>query len=176
MTVSPVSLNITTPTEPIAPSRGFYQLEEEALFVQVGPFTSQRRFYSYLESPGLCLDFDRQGRLIFIEVSVSRRKWSVVNSLKTPRIIEPADIRWLDFRDTFLPPALETNSSKTLLKLSFGASDDPLNYYLAKSVIAQTDRRDRLLSLWVTDITDDIAGRAISFFRKDLRANQSYYA
>ncbi len=175
MIVEPVSLNISTPTEPIMPGRGFYQLEEDSLFVQVGSFTNRRRFYSYLESDSILLDFDQHGHLIFVEVGVPRKRWDVKPSLMPPQIVEPADIRWLNFRNSLNKPILLANESKTALKLSFRDTDNPLNFYLAQSVIVQTDPEYRLSALWIIDIADDLAGREISKFRKDLRAKQSYF-
>ncbi len=175
MTVEPISLNVSTPTEPIMPGRGFYQLEEDSLFVQVGSFTNRRRFFSYLEASSVMFDFDRQGRLIFVEVDVPRRHWDAQPSLMPPQVIEPADIRWLNFRSSLKKPTLLTNERKTTLKMCFRATENPLNFYLAQSVIAQTDPEYRLSALWITDITDDLAGREISMFRKDLRVKQSYF-
>lgn len=175
MTADSISLNISTPSEPIAPGRGFYQLEEEALFVQVGQFASRRRFFSYLDSDGIRLDFDRLGRLIFIEVDISRRLWLVDPLLKTPEIVEPADIRWLHFRNSVPIPRLFTNERKTLVKLAFLQVNDPLNYYAAQSIIVQASRDCRLAALWITDIIDDIAGQEIGAFRKGIRAYESYY-
>ena len=175
MTGDSISLSISTPSEPIAPGRGFYQLEEEALFVQVGQFVSRRRFFSYLDSERIRLDFDRLGRLIFIEIDISRRLWQVSPALTPPEIVEPADIRWLHFRESVPIPRLLTNERKTVLKLAFRQVDQPLNYYAAQSVIAQVDHNSRLAALWITDITDDIAGQEIGAFRKGIRAYESYY-
>ncbi len=176
MTVESINLNVSTPTEPIAPGRGFYQLEEEALFVQIGPFSNRRRFYSYLETPGIMLDFDRYGRLIFVEVDIPRRRWSVNKELTPPYVVEAADVRWLNFRNSLPAPAVETNPDRTVLKISFRSAGSPLNYYVAQSVIAQTCPDHRLAALWITDISDDLAGRQISSFRKELLVKQSYFS
>lgn len=176
MTIGSISLNISTPTEPLAPGRGFYQLEEESLFVQVGRFASRRKFFSYLDTEGIHLDFDRQGRLIFAEIGTSRRHWPVEPSLTAPGVIEVADVRWLNFRDSVPAPRLSANERKTVLKVAFRESADSLYYYLAQSVIAQTDPDHQLTAIWITDIVDDIAGQEIGSFRKDTRAKQSYYA
>ena len=176
MTVSSISLNISTPSEPIMSGRGFYQLEEEALFVQIGLFTNNRRFYSYLEAAGLTLDFDRQGRLIFVEVDIPRNQWVIQPELVVPRVVEPADIRWLNFRDTIRQPSFQTNDRRDLLKLSFGQSAQLLSFYAADSIVVQTDLFHTLMALWVSDIRDDLAGRKIRTFRKHSRAKQSYYS
>ncbi|UCE25341.1 MAG: hypothetical protein JSU74_04670 [Candidatus Zixiibacteriota bacterium] len=176
MTVESIKLNVSTPIEPIAPGRGFYRVEEESLFVQIGPFCNRRRFFSYLEAPGILLDFDRHGRLIFLEVDIPRRRWREMKDPRPPSVVEAADVRWLNFRNSLPQPALETNPDRTLLKLVFGSVDRPLNYYIAKSVISQTSPDHRLAALWITDIADDLAGRQISSFRKELLVKRSYFA
>lgn len=176
MTVDKISLNISTPAEPIAPGRGFYQLEEESLFVQIGPFAAPRRFFSFLDSDGVRMDFDRHGRLIFVELAMPRRRWSVQPRLSPPQIVEAADIRWLNFRDLVARPRVFANDRKTIVKMAFSEVERPLNYYVAESVILQTDQDFGLAALWVTDITDDIAGQEISAFRKIIRGRQATYA
>ncbi len=176
MTVQSIRVNVSTPTEPTPPGRGFYQLEEDTLFVQVGPFQDRRKFFSYIESDHLSLELDRTGRLIFIEVSVPRRRWQIADDLVAPKVVEPADIRWLDFRENITSPRLLTNEQRSLLKLEFSALTDPLSYYLADSVTAQVDIEGQLGAVWVTEITDDLGGQEIGAFRKKLRLNNSYYA
>ena len=109
MTVERIRLRIATPIEPVMPGLGFYQLEEDALYVQVGLFSSRRRFYSFLESRNVLFDFDRLGRLIFMEVRVPRRRWQIDATLQAPAVAQPADIRWLNFRDTIIEPRLTAN-------------------------------------------------------------------
>ena len=65
-----INLKIETPAGPIPSGRGFYQLDEEILFVQIGLFLNSRKFFSYLETDNLLLDIDRNGRLIFIELDL----------------------------------------------------------------------------------------------------------
>ena len=88
MAAQAIKLRISTPTEPIPPGRGFYQLEEDSLYVQIGLFSRDRRFFSYLESKNTRLDFDREGRLIFIEVDLPRRQWPVDLQLTRPVVAE----------------------------------------------------------------------------------------
>jgi hypothetical protein len=169
MAVRAPKVRISTPTEPILPGRGFYQLEEDALYVQIGPFLGNRRFFSYLESEKVNLHFDREGRLIFIEVDEARRRWPVSEEAKPPRVVEPADIRWLDFRSGMDQPQLLTNKRRTILKLEFGTCPQPKNFYLAEDVIAQFNDDNELCAIWISDIVDDLAGQEIAAFRKKLR-------
>jgi hypothetical protein len=169
MPLDRLKLRISTLTEPILAGQGFYQLEEDALYVQIGPFTKERRFFSYLESEHVRFDLDRQGRLIFIEVNVPRRLWRTESSIKPPTVVEPADIRWLDFRDRIKDPLLVCNPKRSHLFLRFAKIEKPRNYYLAETVIAEVNDNDELAGIWITDIIDDLAGQQIGAFRKRLR-------
>ncbi len=169
MTIAAAQIRITTPTEPIVPGRGFYQLEEDVLYVQIGLFGSSRRFYSWLESPTVRLELDREGRLIFIEVDKPRRQWPVVDELESPNRAEIADIRWLDFRRQISEPDLHTNCQRTTLRIGF--SDRPASdaYYLAQEVILEVDEHQRPTAIWVARIDDDLAGQEIGAWRKRCR-------
>ena len=169
MAINTAKLRISTPTEPIPPGRGFYQLEEESLYVQVGIFTRNRRFFSYLQSDEVSLDFDREGRLIFIEVAVPRRSWQVTPRLQKPSRAEIADIRWLDFRESIATPSLQTPADRSALRLRFSNRTPTQNYFLAESVILQVCENNLLGAIWVDDIVDDMAGREIASFRKNCR-------
>ncbi len=172
MTIQSARLRISTPTEPLMPGRGFYQLEEDALYVQIGPFAPQQRFFSYLESSSVSLEFDRNARLIFIEVTRPRRNWAVSDKLVFPSEVEPADLRWLDFRETMPEPQLTSNAIKTLLHLRFGERPPARGFRVADCVIVQADSDDCLSDIWVDRIEDDLAGQEIAAFRKHHRIPQ----
>ena len=175
MTLSNLRLRISTPAEPIVPGRGFYQLEEDALYVQIGLFTGNRPFFSYLESEHTRFDIDRNGRLIFIEIALPRRQWPVDPDLKPPEIIEPADIRFLNFRDQFPTPRLATNKRRTRLALLFDDVSPVRNYYLAEHVIARVDQSDHLAAVWIDDIIDDLAGQEIGAARRKSRHDEPFF-
>lgn len=174
MTIDSIKLSISTPTEPILPGRGFYQLDEEVLFVQVGLFSKHKKFFSYLESENIHFDFDRTGHLIFMEINVPKRSWQIVHKLDVPEVVEPADIRWLDFRGYINEPEIITNRDKTLLLLKFKENNFPLHFSLASSIVAQTNKNKELSAIIITDIYDDMAGKEISSFRKNSRLQKSY--
>ncbi len=174
MALKALKLRISAPSEPILPGRGFYQLEEDSLYVQIGPFSKARRFFSYLESENSRFDLDREGRLIFIEVAVARRHWKIDTDMKLPTVVEPADIRWLDFREKVKNPALLTTAERTCIQLRFSNETPLRNYYLAETVIAQVNSDDMLAALWATDIVDDLAGQQIKAFRKKLRGEPAF--
>jgi len=169
MTARVPKLQISTPIEPTRPGRGFYQLEEEALYVQVGPFTGRRRFFSYLESEHVRFDIDRKGRLIFVEIDLPRRRWRVDTNVTKPRVVQPADIRWLDFRKNIGNPGVLTNRTRTELMLVFSDAPYTHNFHLADSVIAMVAGENQLAAIWVGDITDDLAGLGLASFRRDMR-------
>ena len=170
-----IQLKISTPSEPIRPGRGFYQLEEDALFVQVSLFTERKHFFNYLENEKLQFDLDREGNLIFIEVDYPRRHWEIDEKLKAPARAEAAEIKWLHFREELPDAKFLTNQNKSILKLEFSKSKSPLFYYLADSVIAETDKNNHLTAIWVTEITDDFAGKEIAEFRQEHRIAKSYF-
>ena len=175
MSLEKIKLQISTPTEPIPAGRGFYQLEDDCLFVQIGQFISKRSFFSYLEADKIHFDIDKTGKLIFFELEIPRRQWEKVKSLKNPKIIEPADIRWLDFRQQIVSPVLYTDKLQSKLKIQFQENGSSYNYYLGKSIIAEVNKHNELTAIWITDIIDDFAGREIRSFRRNNRLSKSYF-
>jgi len=147
-------------------------LEEDALYVPVGEHTTNRRFFSYLESRKIRFDIDRSGSLMLIEIDFARRRWTVEDSLRSPSIAEPADIRWLDFRQKIPDPELFTDPQRSLLLIRFEANPAWQWYALAEHVLAQTDTEGNLTALMVTEIEDDLAGRQIAAFRKLISRDQ----
>lgn len=169
MTVSQLKLIISTPTGPIAPGRGFYQLEEDALYVQVGPFSQSHKFFSYLESDNVSLSFDKTGHMTFIEANLPRRRWKVTNELNIPISPALADIRWFDFRDSMVEPEILTNPEQTAICISFSDNKTERSCYLGERVIIGLDRNETAVSIWIDEIIDDLAGQEISAFRKASR-------
>jgi hypothetical protein len=163
-----IALKIETPTDQLRPGRGFYQLEEDALYVPIGPGHDYRRYFSYLESETVRFDIDRSGRLMLFEVDFPRRRWRVEENLPVPTIAEAADVRWLDFRSRIEAPELITNRRRTRLQLRFSPHGSWRWYALAESVFVQVDQEHRMVSIMVTEIEDDLAGRRIAAFRKSL--------
>lgn len=163
-----IALRVETPTGAAPPGRGFYQLEEDSLYVQVGPGGPERKYFSYLESEHLRLDLDRDGRLIFVEVRLPRRQWQVDQNLTPPGIGEPGDIRWLEFRQRINDPLFLTDESHSILKIEFQPSDSWRWYLPGENVVVQISPDSTLASIWVTEIVDDLAGKQIGAFRKKL--------
>lgn len=164
-TIESIALKIDAPTGEITPGRGFYQLEEDALYVQVGAYSKRQRFFNYLESDWVRFDIDKEGRLIFIEVSLPRRRWELSTQISPPTIAEPADIRWLDFRARMTEPRLLTNKKQTHLLIDFMSHHTWRWFTLAERVFVQVDDENRLAAVMVADIEDDLAGTQIAAFR-----------
>ena len=165
-----LKLRISPPTGSILPGRGFYQLEEDSLYVQVAPFSNSYRFFSYLESENVRFDLDREGRLLFVEVSCPRRHWRVVEDMNFPLHPHEADIRWLSFRSQMADPELITNLSRTSLVVRFAPASKSKIYRLAESVLLEVSNDSTLASVWITDIVDDLAGQQIAAYRRRFRS------
>ena len=164
-----LKLRISPPTGDLLPGRGFYQLEEDSLYVQIAPFSNSYRFFSYLESEHVRFDLDREGRLLFIEVNCPRRHWRVVEDMSCPSHPHEADIRWLNFRCQMTNPELFTNQSRTALILRFAPAAETRTYRLAESVLLETCSDSTLAAVWITDIVDDLAGQCIAAYRRRFR-------
>ena len=166
--IKTIGLRIEAPTGAPLPGRGFYQLEDETLYVPVGSFDRDRPFFNFLETVDeqIRFDIDRDGRLMLIEVDLPRRRWPVDPNLTEPGIAEPADIRWLDFRTRIATPDLLTNERRDLLLLRFAESTPWRWYQLTDAVFLQVDAASNLAAVMVTLIEDDIAGQNLAAFRK----------
>ncbi len=168
-----VKLRVSTPIERAPLGRGFYQREEELLYVHIGHSPDHVRFFSQLESPSVRLDVDREGRLIFVEVAVPRQRWQVDPEFSAPKAMTSADIRWLDFRTEIRPPEIHTDTSRSQLCLSFSGEELTRSFFLADSIIVQVTNENTLGRLWITDIADDSAGRGLATFRRSLRVAET---
>lgn len=154
-----------TPTDRLPRGRGFYQLEEETLFLPVEYTDGDRRYFSCLESSLVTIHLDRTGRLIFIELNLPRRRWRIRPDLIAPEAARPADIRFCDIRSTFVDPTVLCDHHGRHLMIRFNRGPAIHNFRMADNLIAQVDRRNLLTALWVSDIIDDFAGRELASWR-----------
>jgi len=168
MALQTPTLKINTPVESIPVGRGFYQLEEDELYVPVEYPGNKARFFSYLDSETVSIQLDREGRLIFVQVSLPRRRWKARSGFVAPEAAEPADIRFLDFRDSFKKPAIFCDKKRQNVMIQFLKEPATHNYRIAGNVIVQISEENRLVALWVFDLTDDIAGQEIAAWRKSI--------
>jgi hypothetical protein len=168
-----IKLRISAPTDLFLQGRGFYQLEEDSLYVHLEPASPKSHFFSYLEAPNFRLDLDHAGRLLFLELNAGRHTWTVTDDLDIPTSSGYADIRWLDFRRQITSPTLATNKDRTSLAITFDPAPIDRSFRLSPSVIIQTTQEDCLRSIIVTEIVDDLAGQEIAAFRKELRGEDA---
>ena len=159
-------IRLYPPTGDLPPGRGFYQLEDDRLYIHVGPTGRHRHFFSYLEAVNVRLDFDRQAYLMFIEVAVPRRQWPVDEHLLPPTAADRAEVTWLDFRTAMASPGLVTDTRRSTLAIRFRQMAGMRAIALAEQVLLELDERDAAVALWVTDIEDDFAGREIAVYRR----------
>lgn len=164
-----IRLRIAAPTDLFLQGRGFYQVEEDSLYVQLQPAETNSRVFSYLESDHLRIDLDQAGRILFIELNVGRHTWAVDENLSLPSSLGYADIRCLEFRKRIELPALASNAERTTLSIIFDPAPVDRSYRIADSVILQTSAGNLFNRIIVTDIVDDLAGREIGAFRQAIR-------
>ncbi len=161
-------LQVYAPTNGIMPGWGFYQLEDDTLYVPIGA-PKGRHFFSYIESEYVRLDLDKMGRLLLFEVDFPRRRWTTIDDMKIPTGGVSADLRWLDFRETIKTPEILTDDLRQTLQLRFSRHTPSQTYNLADEIILQADEDDRVVSIFVSLIYDDLAGQGIKHFRQQIR-------
>jgi hypothetical protein len=166
--VSSLKLKISTPVQPTPKGLGFYQIEDGSLYVPIGGTFASRRFFSYIDSPISRFDLDKEGRLMFMELSVPKTQWKIIDKFMPPEVVEPADIHWLDFRKSIVEPELLTNKENSRLLVKLSDETPQFNYYLADSIILQVSRSTHACGIFVNEIIDDAGGRKIAAFRREL--------
>lgn len=176
MTVRRLKVTIRTPDADIPRARGFYQLEEDTLYFPLETGHGHARLFSFLDSDFVSLQVDREGRLIFVEISLPRRRWQVEPSLVLPEYATPADVRFLDFRERFDEPAILCDNKYQTVHVKFSDLPARTTCLLAENLLAQTDNENNLTGLWLSGIVDDRAGQHISSWRKMLRTDSSLLA
>jgi len=169
MAIKSPGLRISAPADGIPYGRGFYQLEEDALYLPVEYPDGRHRFHSYIDSESVSLHIDRDGRLIFVEVMLPRRQWKAKKDFVPPEDIAEADIRFSDFRQELKSPHVFCNPAKNRLFISFSRQPSVNSLYLATNLIAQVTADNHLAGLWAFDIIDDMAGRRIASWRRSIR-------
>jgi hypothetical protein len=166
--VSSLKLKISAPTKPIPKGMGFYQLEDDVLYVPIGGNFKTGRFFSYIDSPGARFDLDNQGRLIFFEVSVPRRLWKKVDTFNESDIALTADIRWINFRNLMDEPEVFNNQNSTKIYLRLSNEPSVSSYFLADKVILKVSENGNAVGILVNEIEDDMAGHKFAWFKRNL--------
>lgn len=171
-TPTTVNLRISPTSGELVPTGGFYQLEEDVLHVQVGRFESGKRFFSALENDSARLECDQKGRLIFIEVTIPRRRWREDKDFAPPAPQEPADIRFLDFRTTL--PELQIYCDKSRKQVCLRFLDKSLrSIRMGENLTIDIGKDHTLAAIWISDIVNDMAGREIAAFRHKITGHIS---
>jgi hypothetical protein len=161
---------IKTPAPQQSVSRGFYQVEEDCLYIPIYP---GGKFYSFLDSPQAVFDIDNKGRLLFLKVLIPRRNWVIHKSLKAPTAAGSADIRFLGFRNSLPNIILETSRQKSWLRLVFERCDKMSAYAAAENLIFEITPNKELAAVWITNIEDDRGARGMAAWRKKLKEEHS---
>ena len=159
-------LLIKTPAEETLFSQGFYQVEEDSLYVPLYP---SGRFFSYLDSPQVSLQTDNSGRLIFIQIHLPRSQWKVRDHLEFPAAPVSADIRLVEFRGNLPPAVIERSPDGTTVRVGFGDPAKALSYQIAESLVCDVTTDARLAAIWIGLIQDDRAAEKMAAWRKELR-------
>ena len=158
-----IKVVIKTPDGYGAVSRGFYQVEEDSLYVPLHP---AGKFFSYLDSPQATFDIDNAGRLLFLHIHTPREAWDIFDQTKPPVISNPADIRFMDFRNTLPAFRPETAADKSWLRLRFEDSRQTVSYQAAENLIFEITTEATLASIWIMAIDDDRAAQGMARWRK----------
>ena len=171
MALDKIRVQIFNPSASLRCGHGFYQVEEDSLFVQLGQFSQSNRFFSYLESKDILLHINKYGQLIFVELNMPKRQWKTDPGFSLPITFTETDLLFVDFRKKIKAPSITSNKNKTLIKLHFETDNKIDNssdssYLLSENVIAQVSKEQTLSSIFITGITDDFAGRELKKFRK----------
>jgi hypothetical protein len=158
-----IRVTVKTPADLPYISRGFYQVEENALYVPILP---AGRFFSFLDSPQLHIDADNAGRPLFIQIIEPRKSWQVRADLVAPKDSPPADIRFLSFRDQIPAARIETSSDNTIVRITFIESGERQSYAVAENLIFDITPDKTLAAIWILNIEEDRAAKAMAQWRK----------
>jgi len=162
-------ISIETPAAVSRFSRGFYQVEEDALYV---PFHPAGTFFSYLDSDQLSLQTDNQGQLVFLQLMLPRAGWIVDPTIAWPDVTMTADIRLLDFREQLPDVRVKVSPDKSLVRIAFASEADTVAYHLTETLICDVTPDARLAAMWIGDIEDDRAAVKMAAWRKTMKEGQ----
>lgn len=181
-----IKVRIKTPAETKLFGRGFYQVEEDCLYVPLYPSGT---FYSYVDADykekssktnknaikriRFSFDINRRGRLLFIKVTTPRRFWTNEKELEAPSPIEWADVRFLTFRAQVQTAGIYYSSKQSLVQLKLEDKAVAHTYNIAENIIIGISEDDYLVSVWVHDISDDRAAQQMAAWRKALRGDKT---
>jgi len=157
-----VKIIVTTPADQQPICRGFYQVEEDSLYV---PFYPGGSFFSFLDSPQVAFDVDRTGRLLFIQVHVPRHGWITRDNLVPPATKEAAEMHLRGFREKLPAARLETPPDRSWLRIVFADDSATRPCIIAENLICEILDRRSLAAVWIMSIEDDRAARGMAAWR-----------
>lgn len=161
------------PTYPLV-GRGFYQVEEDKLFVQIGEFNLKKSLFSYLESDNFRFDISKSGHPIFLELTIPRRNWAIDKNFAVSKVGEISSLKFIDFRKIIIEPIVTTNKNKDSIRLSFTQnSQSNVTYTLTDNISFEIDQESNLVAIVVNNIIDDFAGQKLKKFRDELKPNSN---
>ena len=155
--------------QPIPPGMGFYQPEDNTLRVPIGNYDQSKKFFSYVDSPISRFDIDKQGRLVFVELTLPKYRWVVAELPPVSINKYPIEVAWVDFRKDIDSPAVLTDKNRTRMLIRLSNDLPVLNSPLAEFVSLQVSESGNACGILIDAIVDDIAGRRLAGFRRDLR-------
>ncbi|MDD4052276.1 MAG: hypothetical protein PHR28_10330 [candidate division Zixibacteria bacterium] len=168
--MAPPRIVIQTPAAESRFSRGFYQVEEDALYVPLYP---ARTFFSYLDSDLLSLQTDNQGQLVFLQLLLPRPNWIANPSIAWPDVSLTADVRLLDFRNQLPEIGVETSPDRSLVRIAFASETEAVAYRLTETLICEVTPNARLTAIWIREIEDDRAAARMAAWRKGMKEGQN---
>jgi len=167
MPLDRINVKIYPLLEELFQGGGFYQVEESTLQVITSPIKTNNHFFSYLECENFRIDINQNGSIIFIESHLPKKRWTITKNLTFPSNAKIADIRILDFRKSIAVPKLLTNNENTLLKIEWVKEHNVSHYLTASDILLEVDNNSQLTSIWINNITDDLAGQSIAKLRSN---------
>ncbi len=157
---------IQTPAFEARFSRGFYQVEEESLYIPLHP---ARKFFSYLDSDRISLQIDNRGQLVFLQLMVPRIQWKRISDFAVPEPSLTADIRFLDFREQLPDVVVEASSEDTAVCFRFASLSGGGIYRLTDTMVCEVTSGAHLAALWISAIEDDRAALKMAAWRRQIR-------
>ncbi len=157
---------VKTPADLKYVSRGFYQVEEETLYVPILP---AGRFYSYLDSAELSIDADKSGLPLFFQLHVPRKNWQVRDPLPVPGDPTFAAVHFISFRDTLPASSVMCDRDGSTVRITFFDDGRLTPIAVSDNLIFEITADNYLASIWISGIEDDRAARQMASWRKKIK-------
>jgi hypothetical protein len=147
-------------TEKVPSARGFYDNMENSLNVVI---KARGKFYSYIQGNDYSLDMDRRGRILGIELYLSRDKWVVDPKLAPPEKCQMRQIQILEHRLEVEQEGFYTNEARDIVCIRFTRENLSYYYKIAQNLLFEVNVLDELSAIWVLNLEEDYG------FKKEMR-------